>query len=93
MYVERKIILESVGFMIFAYVNAPSFMRVFFTICSLFILCGPSLLAVRYLINKKQFKNRDPAEEEKMIEAIYEKDENGKFPWEIELEYGEENPI
>lgn len=65
-----------------AFISSPHFMRVFMTICSLFILCGPTLLGFRYFKNKKQFKRRNFLEEEKLIEELYERNENGEFPWE-----------
>ncbi|WP_242704658.1 hypothetical protein [Candidatus Enterococcus ferrettii] len=41
-------------------------------------------MAVRYLQNRWKHRQITAAEENQRIEAIYEKDENGLYPWEVD---------
>ncbi|MGG5318753.1 hypothetical protein [Enterococcus sp. AZ072] len=45
-----------------------------------------TMMAVRYLQNRYKHRQITAEEENQRIEAIYEKDENGLYPWEADTD-------
>lgn len=57
-----------------------------FNVKRILIFLTFTMMAVRYLQNRWKHRQVTEEEENQRIEAIYQKDENGFYPWEVDTD-------
>lgn len=57
-----------------------------FNVKRILIFLTFTMMAVRYLQNRWKHRQVTEEEENQKIEAIYQKDENGFYPWEVDID-------